>query len=113
MPREYKLFLNDILDAIDWLAASTAGLIYDEFAANRMLRQAAERNCEIIGEAAKGVPEEIRGKLVEVNWKGMMNLRDVVAHRYHRLDYAIIWDAIKNDLPADAKVIREYLTGLS
>jgi uncharacterized protein with HEPN domain len=60
MPREYKLYLTDILDAVDWLTASTPGITYDEFASNRMLRQAAERNCEIIGEAAKGVPEEIR-----------------------------------------------------
>jgi uncharacterized protein with HEPN domain len=109
MPREYKLYLTDILDAVDWLVASTDALTYDEFAANRMLRQAAERNCEIIGEAAKGVPAEIRRQLAEVDWKGMTNLRDVMAHRYHRLDYAIIWDAIRNYLPRDAQAIREYL----
>jgi len=110
MPREFKLYLEDILDAIEWLTADTSGISLDEFANNRTLRQAAERNCEIIGEAAKGVPQDVREQLAAVDWKGMINLRDVVAHRYHRLDHSIIWDTIKNHLPGIAQAIRSYLS---
>ncbi|MCH7472832.1 DUF86 domain-containing protein [bacterium] len=112
MSRGYRLYLSDIIDSTSWLIEQTSALSFDQFMSDRALRQAAERNCEIIGEAAKRIPDEIKAKMCDVDWRGLANLRDVVIHRYHRLDHAIIWDAINNEFTVALEGIRDYLESL-
>ncbi len=53
----------------------------------------------MIGEAAKQLPIEVRSRYPDVNWRGLAGLRDELAHQYFRIDDAIVWDLLVNELP--------------
>jgi uncharacterized protein with HEPN domain len=99
MPREYTAFLNDILEAISRVETYTEGTTLDEFSGNQMMQDAVVRNLEIIGEAVKRLPDALRKKYPDIEWKKIAGLRDILAHAYFGIDIDIIWDVIHNKLP--------------
>lgn len=64
-----------------------------------MIVDAVIRNFEIIGEASKNIPSDIQIKYSEIPWKKMYNLRNLISHEYFGIDYAMIWEIVKNNLP--------------
>lgn len=82
MPRDYKVFLEDILDASRKVVEYTAGVSQEQFFADRKTVEAVVWNLQIIGEAAKNVPEEIRCQHPDVPWRDMSGLRDIIVHQY-------------------------------
>jgi uncharacterized protein with HEPN domain len=65
-------------------------------------------NLEVIGEAAKNVPDEIRAKIA-VDWKKIAGLRDVLIHGYFGIDLEIIWDVVENKLPVLRHEVASYV----
>ena len=94
MPRDYKVFLEDILEAIRKIREYTDGLSLQAFTADAKTFDAVIRNLEIIGEAAKQIPEDVRGQSPEVEWRRIGRLRDLLIHHYFGIDAQIIWDII-------------------
>ncbi len=74
-------------------------LAYYDFLDDETLKRAVVRSLEIIGEATKKLPEDFRIKYPDVNWKNMAGMRDKLIHDYIGIDYAIVWDVIKNKIP--------------
>jgi len=109
MPRDYKVYLEDILLAITKIHEYTAGLSAAAFGADAKTFDAVARNLEVIGEAAKTVPEAVRSKHPEVDWKKTVGLRNILIHQYFGVDAEIIWDIIQNKLPALEEQVREML----
>jgi uncharacterized protein with HEPN domain len=106
--RHWWLFAQDMLDSIGRIYQYVQGLSYDEFAQDPKTLDAVFRNLEIIGEAARRVPETIQEQYPEVPWAPIVALRNRLAHGYFAIDEAIIWDIVRNDLPvleAHLKVI--------
>jgi uncharacterized protein with HEPN domain len=99
MPRDFEVYLEDIREAIVKVRNYTAGLTRESFAQDVMRIDAVIRNLEIIGEAAKMVPESIRTRFPLVEWKKIAGLRDILAHHYFEVDLDIIWDILQNKLP--------------
>ncbi len=95
-PLEY---LRHILDETEYIARRASGLSYDEFVADETLRRAFVRSLEIIGEAAKKVPDEFRQKHSIVEWRAIAGMRDRLIHGYFGVDYGIVWDVVVNKLP--------------
>lgn len=99
MPRDFEVYLEDIREAIAKIQRYTAGLTRESLALDAMRIDAVIRNLEIIGEAAKMVPESIRARYPRIEWKKIAGLRDILAHHYFEVDLDIIWDILQNKLP--------------
>lgn len=97
--RDYKLYLDDILQAIDSINRYTKKLTHNKFKKNKLVIDATVRNLEIIGEAVKDIPAGIKEKYSEIEWKKIAGLRDILTHEYFGVDLDILWDIIKNRLP--------------
>jgi uncharacterized protein with HEPN domain len=111
MPRDYQLYLQDILDASHKIEDYTAGYGLESFKADSKTFDAVLRNLEIIGEAAKRIPEDVRRRLTEIDWKRIAGLRDILAHAYFSVDPEIIWDIIKSEMPALRAGVERFITG--
>lgn len=92
-------FIRHILDEITFLTDQTATLSEDQFMRDEVLQRAFARSLEVIGEAVKNIPEEYKTSHSEVEWKSFAGLRDKLIHHYFGVDYALVWDVVKNELP--------------
>jgi len=99
MQRQYKAYLKDILEAASKIERYTKGLSYTEFLKDSLRKDGVVRNLEVIGEAAKNIPPEIKTKSPEIEWKEIIGFRDVLIHAYFGVDFEIVWDVVKNKLP--------------
>ena len=106
MPRDFEVYLEDILQAINKIRSYTAGLTRESFAQDSMRIDAVVRNLEIIGEAAKMVPESIRAEYANIEWKKIAGLRDILAHHYFEVDLDIVWDIVQNKVPTLDRELR-------
>ena len=95
-PRDY---VRHILIEADYLIGRSAGLSFDAFAADETLRRAFVRSLEIIGEAAKKVPEDFRAAHPAVEWRAMAGMRDRLIHDYFGIDLELVWDVVQNRIP--------------
>jgi len=110
MPRDYKVYLDDILEASSRIRDYTSGLTLDEFKDDTKTLDAVVRNLEVIGEAVKKVPDEIRSRYPDVEWKKIAGLRDILIHEYFGIDVNIIWDILKNKLPRLEEKVKKILS---
>jgi len=92
--------LWDMLDAARTAVEFIRGLQFERFLADRKTRNAVERNLEIIGEAARGLSQEVREHHADIPWKSMIALRNVLAHEYDEVRHEIIWRVCRDKLPA-------------
>jgi uncharacterized protein with HEPN domain len=97
--REIRLYLDDIVECCDKIGRFTLGLTFEQFRSSEMVVDAVTRNLEIIGEASKSVPDEMRSKYPDVPWRKMTGLRDVVVHGYFRIDVQLLWDIVQREVP--------------
>ncbi len=103
------MYIEDILTSINRISEYTEGFSFDDFKKDFKTVDAVIRNFEIIGEAAKSLPEDIKEKYLDVPWEEMYRLRNKVSHEYFGVDYEIIWDLAVNYLPENKLQIQEIL----
>ena len=111
MPRDFRLYLEDVIEAIAKIQRYTARLSFHEFAEDEKAVDAVVRNLEVIGEAVKKIPEDMRQKHVGIDWRKIAGLRDILIHEYFGIDVEIIWDIVQNKLPSLEASIRGMPTG--
>jgi uncharacterized protein with HEPN domain len=99
MERDYILFIEDILTCIEKIERYTKGFSFEEFCKNDMVVDAVIRNFEIIGEATKKIPQEVKEKYPYVEWKEATGFRDVLIHEYFGIDLEAMWDTIIKNIP--------------
>jgi len=97
--RDYGDFVQDILDSINDVENFIDGMEFEDFINDKKTIYSVVRAIEIIGEAAKNVPEQIRTKYPDVPWKQMAGMRDKLIHEYFGVDLEILWKTAKDDVP--------------
>jgi len=112
MPREYKAYLKDILEAIRKIEKYTENISMEDFAKDELIQDGVVRNLEIIGEAVKNIPEDIKNRKSQVAWKKIAGLRDILIHGYFGIDVDIVWDVVKNKIPELKQKISEIVSVL-
>lgn len=105
--RDYSLFIDDILDSIRKIERYTESKTFEGFSQDEMAVDAVIRNFEIIGEAARNIPEEIKGKYPFVEWKEMLGFRNVLIHDYFGIEVESVWDTVQNNIPILKKHVLE------
>ena len=98
MVRDYNLLLKDIIEAFAKIKRYTVGMTYDDFVNDEKTLDAVLRNFEVIGEAVKGIPDNIRLRYPHMEWREMAGLRDIITHQYFGIDLEIIWDVIEKEV---------------
>jgi uncharacterized protein with HEPN domain len=99
MPREYRAFVKDVLEAIRKIEKYTENLSAEDFVRTELVQDAVLRNLEVIGEAVKNIPQEIKTGKSGVEWKKIAGLRDILIHAYFGVDADIVWDIVRNKIP--------------
>lgn len=92
-------YIRHILKEINFLEEQTHHLSEDQFMHDETRERAFARSLEIIGEAIKLIPDTVKTIYPEVDWRSFAGLRDKLIHHYFGVDYALVWDVVKNELP--------------
>jgi len=99
MSKSATEYINHILDELLFLEQEMNTITEEQFMRDEVLERASARSLEIIGEAVKQIQESYRKEHPEIEWKSFAGLRDKLIHHYFGVDYALVWDVIKNELP--------------
>ncbi|MCX9081845.1 MAG: DUF86 domain-containing protein [Candidatus Methanoperedens sp.] len=110
MQREHDLFLKDILLAIRKIENYTEKLTYEEFLKDELRQDGVVKNLEVIGEAVKNIPQDIKNKKPEIEWKKIAGLRDILTHEYFGINFEIVWDVIMKKIPDLKKSVADLLS---
>ena len=102
-------YLIHILQEIDYLIGESSDLSYDQFSADPTCKRAFIRSLEIIGEAAKNIPDSFRQRYRDVAWRKMTGMRDKLIHLYFGVDYRIVWSVTQTELPVLKTQIEKML----
>ena len=104
--RSEILLLNDIIQGIENIFEYTENMSFEDFNNDNKTKDAVVRNFEIIGEAAKLISDDTRNKFPLVEWRELNDFRNKLIHEYFGVDYEIVWDVIRNELPTISVFIR-------
>jgi len=109
MPKQPIEYLRHILDECRFILTATSGMTKNQLLENEVMKRAVIRSLEIIGEASKKIPADIKLKWHIINWKNMAGMRDHLIHEYAGINYSIVWDVILNKIPELEKQISEAI----
>ncbi|MBU4300998.1 DUF86 domain-containing protein [archaeon] len=112
MNRNYKLFVKDIIQAMESIEQFVENKDQEELEEDDMASSAVIRKFEIIGEATKHIPNEMKKKYPNVPWPKMAGMRDRLIHAYFGIDYRLVWDAIHVELPKAKHELQDMLAKL-
>ncbi len=105
-PRDYLLH---ILTEAVFILDRSEGLSREEFLEDETLQRAFVRSLEVIGEAVKKLPIEFRASEPRIEWRRVAGMRDRLIHDYFGVDYEIVWDVIRKQLPDLRRVVEEHI----
>lgn len=111
--RDWRLFAEDIIEACAKVRRYIAGMTFEAFVADDRTRDAVMRNIEIIGEAAKGIPDDVAASAPEIPWRNVRGMRDVLAHGYFGASNEIVWATATTRLDEIEAAARKLLASPS
>ena len=98
MSREWRFYLRDMRGFCDRILSVSASLTRTAFNEHDLVYDGIVRNIELLGEAARQIPEEIRILAPDVEWSAIIALRNILVHAYFGVDDDILWDIVRNKI---------------
>ena len=109
MKKDPIVFLKHILECINLIEEYSKNLSKENFKGSTELQDAIIRRLEIIGEAARNLPDEFKGNYSDTQWRKIIAARNILAHFYFGVDLNMIWNIFKNDLPKLKEQVKSML----
>lgn len=113
MPRQYELYLKDILKAAEKVRRYVDEVEYEVFKVDELRVDGVLHNLMIVGEAIKHIPDDIREQAPNIEWRNIGRFRDVVVHHYFNINWEIVWEIVQIHLPTLQQGIQELLDNLA
>jgi len=112
MKKDFTIFLRHILECINRIEEYVNGMKEEDFSSDSKTHDAVLRRLEIIGEAVKQIPEDLKEKYSHIPWKEFAGLRDILIHKYFGVDLHLTFQVIQKDLPKLKEEIHKILNQL-
>ena len=109
MKRSVRLRLTDMLDAIAGIEATVAGASFADYAQSWTMRRAVERGIEIISEASRHLPDELKANYPQIYWREIAAIGNLLRHEYGKVDDRIIWRVVEQYLPELKLVVADLV----
>jgi uncharacterized protein with HEPN domain len=107
--RSARTRLLDIEQAIAKIGQFLESKSFDEFSSNALVHDAVVRNLEVVSEASRHIPPELKARAPQIPWREVADFGNILRHGYEAVNDRIIWDTIERDLPALLSAIRSLL----
>jgi len=98
MRQEFLDYIEDIIQAMNDAVGFVKGVKYDDFVKDKKTVYAVIRAIEIIGEAAKKIPDSVKNRYPQIPWKNMAEMRDKLIHEYFGVDLKRVWKTVKKEI---------------
>lgn len=98
MKKDPRIFIEHILECIERIEEYTRGVTKEEFLSSGQLQDAVIRRIEVIGEAIKNIPDDIKQRYPDIPWREIAGMRDILIHEYFGVDLELIWKVAKEDV---------------
>jgi uncharacterized protein with HEPN domain len=109
MSRDWTFFLEDIQESCSRVVRYTQGMTFEQFKADDKTYDAVMRNLEIIGEAARRLPDDVRAMMPDIEWSKATGLRNIVAHAYFGVSDEIVWDVVQNKIRPMQETVDRFM----
>jgi len=107
--RVYLDYIRDMLESAEKATQFVAGMDFEQFAKDEKTVYAVIRAIEVIGEAARKIPKELRTKYADIPWREIAGTRDKLIHEYFGVNQSVVWRTVQEDLPLLVKQLRNVI----